>query len=120
MIKTYIRRATKDFTCGCCKQTIHKGTEYRDEETVIRNDDGSVSITHMRKHLNEGPFKLNYPEMCIDIDGSKINVLGIVFNPMPKFLIREWSEGKYCFRHQVTDVYGNIRFAENEVKYYGQ
>ena len=118
MIKTYIRRATKDFTCSCCKRTIKKGTEYRDEETVINHDDSSVTIKHKRKHLNEQPFKLNYPEICIDNDGSKINVLGIVFTPMPKFLVREWPEGKYYFRQYVLDMYGNTRLVEDEVKEY--
>ena len=100
MSNLIVRKARKDYVCGCCGHIIAKDTEYIDN-VVLKY--GSV-VTHERYH-DECPAKLGVERLfkrIIDAEGDLIvsgpfgdehHIIGIQYSgSTPCVVTKDWDE----------------------------
>ena len=113
---TFIRTATKDWTCFKCGKIIKVGSEYKDVETKTYVPNG-VNIRHERSCVH---CKKNYvyssPEP-VSVDGIKYWFVGIGFKGSTKMLLlKDWNTDKYFWKPECYDwdmhkiTVDNVRF----------
>ena len=87
-------KAKAPHICAECHKRIEVGELYEDIAEKVNG-----KWEHIRTHLT-------WPRDMATVEGIKVHVLGVVYNPVPVFLCCEWTRVKYHFYNELRDVDG--------------